>query len=91
MLTLTEAGGARLADKLVQKKAGEQIALRFVRHGSRPGWTFRLDRPSPSDTTFTYRGRVVLVVDEVSSHSLRNRLLDVRETDDGPRLRLLGN
>ncbi len=39
---------------------------------------------SPSGTP------LVLVLDEQSSQLLRNKMLDIRETDEGPRLRLRG-
>ena len=90
MFTLTEAAGARLADKLVRKSAGEDVALRFVRQAEPRRWSLRLDKPCPSDATFSHEGRIVLVLDEQSSQLLTNRMLDIRETDDGPRLRLRG-
>ena len=90
MLTVTDAAGACLAGRLVKKGAGIDAALRFCRRRKRHAWTLRLDKPCPSDATFSHEGRIVLVLDERSSHSLRNRMLDVRETDEGPRLRLRG-
>ena len=90
MFIMTKAAGARLADRLAKQSAGEDVAMRFNRHRKRRGWTLRLDKPCTSDATFFHNGRIVLVLDERSSHSLRNRMLDVRETDEGPRLRLRG-
>lgn len=90
MLTLTEEACARLADKLARKRAGEATALRFVRRERRKGWTLLFDSPGTSDTTFSHHGRIVLVLDEQASKSLRDKMLDVRETKEGPRLRLLG-
>jgi len=90
VLTVTEAASARLADRLANKSADDDVALRFIRQEKRPRWTLRLDKHSPSDTTFSHEGRIVLVLDEQSSHLLRNRMLDTRETDEGPRLRLRG-
>ncbi len=88
MLSLTEGAGARLADKLAKKSGGDDVALRFIRQEKRRRWTLRLDRPCSSDATFSHGGHIVLVLDEQSSHLLRNRMLDIRETDEGPRLRL---
>jgi hypothetical protein len=79
-----------LADKLAQKSVGDDVALRFTRQDHRRGWTLRLDKPVPSDATFSHEGRIVLVLDEQSSRLLRNRMLDIRESDEGPRLRLRG-
>jgi Fe-S cluster assembly iron-binding protein IscA len=91
MFTLTEAAGARLADKISKKSVDVDIALRFVRQGERRGWTLQIDKPCPSDVTFLHEGRIVLVLDEPSSQLLRNRMLDIRETDEGPRLQLRGS
>ena len=90
MFTLTEAAGIRLAQKLAKKSAGEDVALRFVRQRKQRCWALRLDKPCPSDATFSHAGRIVLMLDEQSSHRLRNRMLDIRDTDEGPRLRLRG-
>jgi len=88
MLTLTEAAGVCLADKLAKKSAGGDSAVRFIRRRKRRGWTLRVDKPGPSDATFSHEGRIVLVLDEESSQMLENRMLDTRETDEGPKLRL---
>lgn len=90
MFVLTQAAGIRLADKLAKKSAGDDVAVRFVRRRKRRGWAVQYDKPSPSDATFVHEGRVVLVLDEASSRLLRNKMLDIRETDEGPRLRLRG-
>jgi len=90
MFTLTEAAGARLAEKLTEKNAGGNVSLRFARQTEPRGWKLRLDKPSPADTALSHDGRVVLVFDEQSSHLLRNKVLDTRETDEGPRLQLRG-
>jgi hypothetical protein len=64
--------------------------VRFVRDDDRGGWALRVDKPAASDTAFSHEGRKVLVLDEAASHLLRNKILDVKETDEGPRLRLYG-
>lgn len=88
MLILTEAASACLAGKLAGRSAGGDVALRFVRHLKRRGWSVRLDKPRSSDARFLHDGRIVLVLDEVTSKLLRDRTLDIKETSDGPRLRL---
>ena len=90
MLTVTDAAGACLASRLVEKGAGHDAALRFCRRRKRHGWTLRLDKPCPSDATFSHEGRIVLVLDEPSSRLLDDRTLDIKQTDKGPRLRLRG-
>jgi Fe-S cluster assembly iron-binding protein IscA len=88
MLTVTEAACTRLADKLAKKSADDDVALRFVRNKEKQGWALQLDKACPSDVSFSHEGRIVLVLDQRSSQLLRNRLLEVRETDEGPKLRL---
>lgn len=91
MLTVTQAARVRLAEKLEGKQSAANRALRCVRHQTRAGWTFRLDKVVATDVAFAHDGRTVLVLDEKSSEMLRNKMLDIRETDEGPRLRLRGN
>lgn len=90
MLTLTDAAGACLADRLAKKGAGGDEALRFLRRRKRHGWMLRLAKPGPTDATFSHDGRIVLVLDEQSSKLLNDRMLDIKQTDKGPRLRLRG-
>ncbi|MBI1826163.1 MAG: hypothetical protein HY287_04150 [Planctomycetes bacterium] len=88
MLTVTEAARARLARKLDRKKCTKDQALRFVRDDDRSRWSMQVDSIQAADVHYAHKGRTVLIVDEESAHRLRNRLLEVRETDEGPRLRL---
>ncbi len=87
MLTMTQSAGARLARKLAKKRAEENVALRFVRDATRGGWLLRLDRIQPTDVKLSHDGRTVVLLDEQVSNSLRNKRLDVKETDEGPRLK----
>jgi hypothetical protein len=87
---MTDAAGARLARRLVKKNAADDVAVRFVRDAKRKGWAIELDTARPSDVTFSHEGRLVLLLDEASSVLLKNKMLDERETDEGPRLRLRG-
>jgi len=84
---MTESAGARLARKLVKKEAAKDMAARFVRDPKRAGWVIQVDHLRPSDVTFSHDGKTVLLLDEQASHSLRNKMLDVTETDEGPRLK----
>jgi len=86
MLTVTAAALDRLSTKLARKKADDDVALRFTR---RPGgWRLRLDRAAPADKTFTHEGRNVLLLDKDVARAMTSMMLDVRDTDKGPRLRL---
>lgn len=90
MLTLTEAAGAFLAQKVDEAKAAgapEGVAARIVVEG--PGRTLRFDHARPGDATFAHEGRTVLLLDQEASQSLAGRTLDVEDTDEGPRLRML--
>ncbi len=88
MFTVTEEAGARLASKLEKKEPG--MALRFVRDDERGGWAVRPDKATKTDTAFAHKGHNVLVIDEESSDLLKNKILGIKETDEGPRLRLYG-
>jgi Fe-S cluster assembly iron-binding protein IscA len=88
MFTMTKAAGARLAQKL-ENKDGD-ATMRFVRDDERGGWSVRLGTAAASDVAFDYEGRKVLVLDPHASQLLRNKVLDIKETDEGPRLRLYG-
>lgn len=84
MLKITSAALARLSHKLVHKKAGQEMALRFVRRQG--GFTLRLDRPDPADLSFAHKGRAVLVLDKAVSQLMLDKTLDVKKTDAGPLL-----
>ena len=84
MLTITSAARARLTRKLIHKKAGEDVALRFVRREG--GWTLRLDRTQPADLSFDHNGRAVLLLDQAASKAMTDKTLDVRKTQAGARL-----
>jgi Fe-S cluster assembly iron-binding protein IscA len=88
MLTVTEGARARLARRLDRKKCSKEQAIRFVRDEDRSRWSMHVDSIQPADVHYAHQGRTVLIIDEESAHRLRNRLLEVRETDEGPRLRL---
>lgn len=84
MLIVTEAARIRLAAKLVRKRVGDDVALRFVR--KRRGWRLRPDTPGPEDVAFAYEGRTVLVLQPQVAQRLADRTLDARDTPVGSRL-----
>jgi hypothetical protein len=84
MLTVTEQAGARLVQMLGESPS--ESVVRIVRRRRR--LKLRRDRARPDDATFAHAGRVVLVLDEQVSQSLASRILDIRQTETGPRLRL---
>jgi hypothetical protein len=84
MLTVTEAARERLAQMLTG--SGTDRAIRICRQHGR--LRLRRDMPRTDDTTWNTRGRTVLVLDSQMTEALSRRTLDIRLTDDGPRLRL---
>ncbi len=86
MFRVTTAALNRLSSKLAGKKASLDEAFRFTRRSG--GWRLRLDRPRSEDMEFTNDGRRVLLLDAAASQAMTNKMLDVRSTESGPRLRL---
>jgi hypothetical protein len=88
MLTVTEAARNRLLSKIFDRDAADDQAMRFTRRTG--GWRLSLERAAPSDTTVVHQGRVVLLLDELASDRMAALTLGVRQTPNGPRLRLRG-
>ena len=86
MLTVTETASARLAEKLVQKRADNAVALRFVR--IQRGWKLDLDTPTSEDVLFSHQGRTVLVLDAEAARMLGDQTLDTKDSPAGSRLQL---
>ncbi len=87
MLTISDAAGAHLAQILVQAKASDTEAVRFVLDGTK--LSMQLDEVCPDDVVFAHEARTVLVLDAEVSHALRDRTLDVDAADDdGPEFTL---
>ena len=84
MLLVTTPAAARMAH-LLNAKPGNSV-LRIVREKQR--LRLRLGIVRPGDQTFAHDGRVVLALDQTVGTSLSLRQLDLRQTDEGPRLRL---
>ena len=88
MLTITDAAGAYLTTLLDHANASEETAIRFVLEGS--ALTPTMDSARPGDATFAHAERTILVLDAEVSDALGEAILDVRPTDNGPNLVLLG-
>jgi len=86
MFTVTKPALDRLSHRLARREAADDVALRFTRRAG--GWKLDADRARPGDVTFAHDGRNVLLLDEAVSQGMTDLTLDVRKTDDGPRLRL---
>ncbi len=84
-LVITKAAAAYLAHVREQDPIGQTVRLVFGLRGLEPQPSVVL----PGDTTFEHQGRTVLVFDETMFQMLRDKTLDVEETEDGHRLRLL--
>lgn len=86
MLNVTPAARERLTQKLANKKANEDEAMRFTRKPG--GWKLSVDCARPADTAVIHEGRMVLLLDKVASKAMSKATLDVHDTNEGPRLRL---
>ena len=84
MLRVSTPAAARMAHLLSARP--ENAGLRIVRQDQR--LRLRLGIVRPGDQTFVHDGRVVLAIDERLGTKLGQRQIELRETDDGPRLRL---
>jgi Fe-S cluster assembly iron-binding protein IscA len=87
MLTITDAAGEHLTALLANAKAPEETAIRFALEGNTLAPT--LDTAHPGDETFDHAGRTVLVLDPNALQVVADGTLDVRPTDEGPKLVLL--
>ena len=85
MLTVTPPAFARMA--LLLKTEEKNAVLRIIRRNKR--LKIRVSSLRPGDQTFNHNGKVVLAIDSKVSPSLSKRHLDVHQTEDGPRLRML--
>ena len=84
MLTVTSAAYSRLHDLLSTQPA--EIAARLSRKDNRI--RVRRDKKRPGDKVVKHEGRVVLLMDKSMSQRLQDKVLDVRKTEDGPKLGL---
>ena len=87
MFAITDAAGEYLATLLDSAEASDDTAIRFVLEGST--LTPKMDSARPGDATFDHEDRTVLVLDVEVSEAFGEATLDVRPTDDGPKLVLL--
>ena len=83
MLNVTRDAYLRLSEIL--SKRPENVAARIVRRDGR--LKLRRGRRRRGDEVFVHEGRTVLLLDQHICEHLQGRILDVRDTQDGPRLR----
>jgi hypothetical protein len=88
MLTMTDTAGEYLTTVLDDANAAEETAIRLVLDGNT--LTPKLDNARPGDATFDHEGRMVLMLDAQLTQVLAESMLDVRVTEEGPVLVLLG-
>ena len=84
MLTITSAAYSRLHDMLSTQPA--EIAARLSRKDDRT--RVRRDKRRPGDKVVKHEGRVLLLMNKSMSQRLQDKVLDVRKTEDGPKLGL---
>ncbi|MCC7336484.1 MAG: hypothetical protein IT422_15450 [Pirellulaceae bacterium] len=84
MLTITKAAYSQLHDRL--SKQPPQIAARLSRKDDRT--RVRYGKQRPGDEVVEHDGRIVLLMAKSISRMLQHKVLDVRQTADGPKLGL---
>ena len=83
MVTVTNNAQVRLLDMLVDSPA--HVATRIVeKKGNR--LSLRRGKARPGDREFRRGDRVILLLSSTMSKRLRDKVIDVRQTDDGPRI-----
>lgn len=83
MVNITEAAYSNLSEKLANRSdlVAARIILRDGRGVIRPG------KRRQGDQVFQQGGRTLLLLSKDVAEHFDNRTLDVRKTDDGPKLR----
>jgi hypothetical protein len=84
MFAISAPASRRMSELLVPK--AENAILRIVQQSGR--FRMRFSQVRPGDETFAHEGSVVLALDETTRKSLAGRSLRLKNTPDGPRLRL---
>lgn len=83
MLTLTDPACTRLSE-ILDDYPDDVVARIILTDG---GLKLRRGTPRPGDEVFEHEGRPVLLLDERVSERLENKTLDIRQTENGPKLR----
>jgi Fe-S cluster assembly iron-binding protein IscA len=84
MLTLTPTARARLSEMLDGRP--DHVAVRIVFGDGR--MKVRPSTHRRGDEVFNHENRAVLLLDEKVAEHLGSKTLDVRDTENGPKLRL---
>jgi Fe-S cluster assembly iron-binding protein IscA len=84
VLAITDAAAEQICVLLKDAKAADDTAVRILAEGNRV--TLKLDEMQADDATFERDGRTILVLDQPTSELLSNETLDVKATEEGPRL-----
>jgi hypothetical protein len=84
MVTVTDAAGAHLARLLEQVKVPDNTAVRLLLDESHI--VPQMDHARPGDTAFSYEGKTILLLDELTVQSMQDKTLDVQNSDDGPKI-----
>jgi hypothetical protein len=85
MLTITAAAGEYLTRTLEKANAPLDTAIRILLKDD-DALQPTLDTTRPGDETFDHGGRKVLLLDARACQYLGDSRLDVRTTDEGPKL-----
>jgi len=84
MLTVSPAAGSYILSVLTKRNIPANVAARLnVDFGD---LQIRLEQAQPADTTITYQGRTIIVLDPETARSLSQHTIDVVPSPVGPEL-----
>ncbi len=84
MLNASDAACAFISEMLTSSEAPDDDAVRLVIEEDQ--LSMKLDEEKPGDETFLHEGKTILLVDAEMSQVLDGKMLDVEDTEEGPKL-----
>ncbi len=84
MLNASDAACAFISEMLTSSEAPDESAVRIAIEEDQ--LSMKLDEEKPGDETFLHEGKTVLLVDAEMSQVLDGKMLDVEDTEEGPKL-----
>ncbi len=84
MLNASDDACALLCQMLTESDAPDDAAVRLVIEDDQ--LSMKVDEEKPGDETILHEGKTVLLVDAEMSQDLDGKMLDVEDTEEGPKL-----
>lgn len=85
-ITITERAAQELSNMLAEASPKEGETVRLVSQPGGGGFAIGLDQVREGDETVEQGGETVLVIGSSLAEVLEGAVIDVRDTDEGPRL-----